>query len=155
MLRLDFSSLVIRPPFIRSRLTQLNQKPVTSVTYFFHRGRTDLRSSLNCLRWRLEVNSKLRTPKVFARRGRHPPRRAGFDQDGQAEQAFDIPRVESIRGQDLGVYTSANADAKLDWFNQSSWISYYAPSSVPSGSCDCILRLKRFDDSQKKVVRYN
>jgi hypothetical protein len=30
----DLPSLVIRPPFIRSRLTQLNQKPVASVTHF-------------------------------------------------------------------------------------------------------------------------
>src|ERR1700736_2466516 len=76
-LRLDFSSLVMRPPFIRSRLTQLNQKPVTFVTYFFHRGRTDLRSSLNSSRWRLEVNSKLRTPRVFARRGGQALTRTG------------------------------------------------------------------------------
>src|SRR5437667_2893331 len=34
MLMVDFSSLVIRPPFIRSRSTQLNQKPATSVTPF-------------------------------------------------------------------------------------------------------------------------
>jgi hypothetical protein len=34
MLMVDLSSLVIRPPFIRSRSTQLNQKPATSVTPF-------------------------------------------------------------------------------------------------------------------------
>src|SRR6266550_4996702 len=42
-LRADLSSLVIRPPYIRSRSTLLNQRLATSVTIFFNRGRTDLR----------------------------------------------------------------------------------------------------------------
>jgi len=34
VLMADLSSLVIRPPFIRSRLTQLNQKRSPPVTHF-------------------------------------------------------------------------------------------------------------------------
>src|SRR5438105_4683953 len=77
MLRVDFSSLVIRAPYIRSRSTLLNQRLATSVTYFFQQREDGLRSNLNSLRWHLEVKSKLRTRR-FARVPAHSPSPLGF-----------------------------------------------------------------------------